>query len=77
MMNTDELVRSWKDPDSRIGELSFHPSGLMEFDPVGGAGHAPANTWSTISVITVTTTTTTGPSATTVTTISTMTTTKL
>jgi hypothetical protein len=64
-MNTEELVRAWKDPDSRIGDLPYHPSGLVELDPAGGTD-VPI---SFITTATILTTATTGPTCVTVTTI--------
>jgi hypothetical protein len=68
-VNTEELVRTWKDPDSRTGELSFHPAGRIELDPFGGKD--AGNTISTISTATILTTTSTGPCTISVTTITT------
>jgi len=67
--NVAELVRAWKDPESRTEELSFHPAGQVDLD-VSGAGTTTTSTTSsilttgstgpcTISVTTVTTTITT------------------
>lgn len=68
--NVAELVRAWKDPESRTEELSFHPAGQVDLE-LSGAG-----TTTTATVITVTTTSSTGPCTISVTTISTTITTK-
>jgi hypothetical protein len=66
-----DLVRAWKDPESRTEELSFHPAGLVDLE-LSGAG----TKW-TVTVTSVTATISTGPCTDTVITITTMTTTKL
>jgi hypothetical protein len=50
-MSSDEIVRGWKDPDSRSGDLEVgHPAGDIELiDPAGGVLPIGDTTW-TISV---------------------------
>ena len=69
-LTVDELVRAWKDPASRVGDLDFHPAGHIDLDLAGGS-EREGNPISTISTATVLTTTSTGPCATTVITITT------
>ncbi len=70
ILHVDDLVRSWKDPDSRAAG-DFHPAGSIDLDLAGGLPKSGGNTLTTTTTATVLTTTSTGPCATTVTTIST------
>jgi len=45
-----ELVRSWKDPDSRSGDPVAHPAGAIAMDLGFGAGGAQAESLITFTL---------------------------
>jgi len=44
-MNTNDLVRAWKDPDSRGGETLAHPAGELTLSLVGAGADVMRTEW--------------------------------